>query len=204
MNGCRALTADEIQKIVAYTKETPRTHLAIMLPLTFGLRVTECCGLRFRDVRGGYLVVKSLKGSSNATMPIPPYIQQIIERLELYYYSIGYSTLPDDMPIFHRLDIQHGRTVAIPLSRQWYHRLIKRLFRNVGLTGGKLAATSLRKSYAIELYSRLNNDLVGLQQYMRHKVIASTVYYMDSTRTLDLIDDLPWVMNQSFQDDEED
>lgn len=207
MTGCRPLKPDEVERLLSVSKTRPIEHLAILLPLTFGLRVSEVCNLRFGDARGGLLTIHSLKGSHNATMPIPSYIQNLLKEVEITYCSKGYATVPDDLPILHRLVPNGPRGnryyTAYRHTRQWFHKILKKNFKKAGIEGGMLATNSLRKTFAKILLAKLNGDLMALQSYMRHVTIVSTIYYVESMKEYDLIESLPWVAGQDFPFEED-
>lgn len=189
MIGCRVLDKAEITRLLGAAKHQPRVHLAVLLQLTFGLRVSECLSLRFGDFSGTHLYVRALKGSRSTTFAIPRAVAQAVVALR-GYYSLNNRPVHDGTFLFF-----NPKTPTKAVTRQMYAIWVKTLFDECGITGGKLATNTLRKTFAAEVYARIKaggGDVLELQKYMRHVAITSTIHYLEDSADTSIVCDLPW------------
>lgn len=68
----KALTQDEVLKVLKAASDNPRDLCMILLAFRHGMRASEVCGLELKDVdlRNGEIVVRRLKGSLKTTQPL--------------------------------------------------------------------------------------------------------------------------------------
>src|SRR5258708_19934757 len=68
----KALTQDEILKVLKAVSDTPRDLAMILLGFRHGMRASEVCGLELKDVdlKNGEITIRRLKGSLKTTQPL--------------------------------------------------------------------------------------------------------------------------------------
>src|SRR5882762_5830310 len=68
----KALTPEEIQKVLRVASESKRNLAMIVLAYRHGMRASEVCGLRLADLdlKNGQITVRRLKGSLTTTQPL--------------------------------------------------------------------------------------------------------------------------------------
>src|SRR6516164_6265297 len=68
----KALTSDEVLKVLKAASDNPRDLAMILLAFRHGMRASEVCGLEMKDVdlRNGEITVRRLKGSLKTTQPL--------------------------------------------------------------------------------------------------------------------------------------
>src|SRR5258708_20674742 len=68
----KALTQDEILKVLKAVSDTPRDLAMILLAFRHGMRASEVCGLELKDVdlKNGEITIRRLKGSLKTTQPL--------------------------------------------------------------------------------------------------------------------------------------
>src|SRR5882762_6454303 len=68
----KALTQDEILKVLKAVSDNPRDLAMILLAFRHGMRASEVCGLELKDVdlRNAEITIRRLKGSLKTTQPL--------------------------------------------------------------------------------------------------------------------------------------
>src|SRR6202045_3604031 len=68
----KALTQDEILKVLKAVSDNPRDLAMILLAFRHGMRASEVCGLELKDVdlKNGEITIRRLKGSLKTTQPL--------------------------------------------------------------------------------------------------------------------------------------
>src|SRR6202045_3968249 len=68
----KALSQDEIVKVLKAASDNPRDLAMILLAFRHGMRASEVCGLEMKDVdlKNGEIVIRRLKGSLRTTQPL--------------------------------------------------------------------------------------------------------------------------------------
>jgi len=186
MNGCRPVTPEEIKRLKKKLKT--RNRLLILTGLYFGTRISEALAITFGDVSGKWFNLKSEKGSSNKTYPIPDAYREMVERWRKELEAKGVR-VTDKTPLFLSSFDQYA-TIK-PISRQQASQLIRRACMRLGIDG-KVNTHSFRKSFVIKIYNMLDHDVRKTQDYSRHKNLTSLQYYLESAQDLDLVNELGW------------
>lgn len=184
MKGCRVLTDDEIRLVLNELGVRDRT--LFLTCLTFGTRISEALSLTFADVAGETLYVKSKKGSDNQGFPIPRTYKKSIEELQDWYEEKG-VIVDNKLPLFLS---QKGR--RNPISRQLASNVIKKVTRRLNLDG-KINTHSFRKSFVSKIYEMTGYNIAETKAYSRHKSLVNLEYYIKTTETTDLVEQLNWV-----------
>lgn len=181
MKGCRVLTGDEIR--VLMSNLSPRDRLLALTGLTFGTRISETLGLTFGDVAGKHLSIRSSKGSDNAVFPVPAPYREAVEAVREEYESGGIEVTPAT-PLFIS---RNGTT----MTRQGASQIVKNTCHTLGIEG-KVNTHSLRKSFVTAIYQKTNFDIAATKRYSRHKSLANLDYYISTTDTTELVNELNW------------
>lgn len=183
MKGCRPLSKTEVDLLLQ--DHPPRNRLLILTGLYFGTRISETLSLTFGDVSGGFLSIRSAKGSENVTFAIPPFYQAEVDRLRAEYRIQG-VIVTDKTPLF--LSRQGDRH---PINRARAHQILWDAKERLGLEG-KVNTHSLRKTFVTRIYELSNRDIAQTKKYSRHKSLANLDYYIGTTEDLSLVQKLTW------------
>lgn len=183
MKGCRVLSDDEIKLILNELGVRDRT--LFLTCLTFGTRISEALSLKFCDVAGKTLYLKSKKGSENQAFPIPVAYKNAIEELRAWYSEKG-IVVTESLPLFIS---QKGRNRSI--TQQLASHVIKNVSRRLKLDG-KVNTHSFRKSFVSKIYEMTNFNIAETKAYSRHKSLVNLEYYIKTTETTDLVNQLNW------------
>jgi integrase len=184
MKGCRVLTDDEIRLVL--NELGIRDRVLFLTCLTFGTRISEALELTFADVAGSTLYIKSKKGSENQGFPIPNSYKQEVTELGAWYTEKGIN-VKGNLPLFVS---QKGRNCSI--TRQLASNVIKRVTRRVKLDG-KINTHSFRKSFVTKIYEMTGFNIAETKAYSRHKSLVNLEYYIKTTESTDLVEQLCWV-----------
>ena len=184
MQGARALDQDEINAMLRIA--SPRDALILLTGINFGTRISEALKLTFADVEGEVLHLKSAKGSSNQGFPIPAGYKAAIKALKAFYRDKGFEPK------------QHTRifleTHVLPfhvMSRQAASDAVRRLAKKIGAEG-KVSSHSFRKSFVTRIYEKTGFNIAETQKYSRHKSLGNLQFYIQTTESMDLVNDGLW------------
>lgn len=178
-------TADELERVraAAHTWERP----AIVMMEGVGLRASEVCRLRWRDVdltAGRVRVLR--KGSNRQTLPLLP---DVLDALRTCHREIQ----PD--PDWHVFIVKQKRWVAAthrietvrdpmrPAGRQSLGNLVVRVCRRAGTP--RLAPHQLRHGFATRLRAR-NVPVDVIQRLLGHSRLDTTERYLNEHDVADL------------------
>lgn len=135
-------------------------HLALVVSLFSGLRVSELLAIRGRDVANGQLAVKRLKKS----------------RATLHAVRIDADPLFDASPLL-KLASDCPDILIFPWCRQRVDQFIKRYAELAGLHPSKAHHHVLKHTICMLLWKE-TGDLSAIQDYVGHKSSSSTLVYM--------------------------
>lgn len=183
MKGCRVLEEEEIRLVLRELGVRDRT--LFLTCLTFGTRISEALALTFGDVAGATLYIKSSKGSETQGFPIPFSYKNAIEELQNFYQTKGIKVKPET-PMFLS---QKGRNRSI--TRQLASNVIKKVVQKMNLDG-KINTHSFRKSFVTKIYEMTGYNIAETKAYSRHKSLVNLEYYIKTTETTDLVEQLNW------------
>lgn len=162
----RALSEEEARRVEeeAQLHPDPRVFPAVLLMSRAGLRRSEVCGLRLRDVdlRGGVIHVRGAKGRRDRTVPIPRGLKRPLEVLVRLY---RYRRLPPDTPL-------------LGFSPQTLYRQVRELGRRAGL--GNLHPHALRHTAATRMLRR-GMSTPGVARVLGHRDLNTTQRYLRLT-----------------------
>ena len=176
MKGCRPLTRREIKAALA-VKAPARDHALIALGFATGYRISELLSIRLQDVvdaRGRVLpsvYVRHTKGGGGRGVPLNSSARKALKRLVSEMLKAG---KPLHFPLFGGR-VGRGRKA---ICRQMANRIIKRLFEQARVVGGRLASHSMRKTFASLMRDRFSGDYQKIQKALGHQSITSTMSYL--------------------------
>ena len=182
MAGCRPLTPAEVAQVVrafADDFQGQRNKALFIVGVKTGFRISELLSLKVSDVyRQGQVVDevtvakrnRKLKTASH-TLPLHREAQQALGYW-LACYQAREHLLPGDLPLFPARQGDHQA-----ISRVRAFQMLTDAFRACGLTG-RLGTHTLRKTFAVTMYARLDENIFKVQQALGHKWITSTQAYL--------------------------
>jgi len=183
VKGCRPLQNEEINKL--FEELNTRDILLCLCGLYFGLRISEILQLKFKDVTGEFINIKSKKNSENITFEIPEDLKRAVTNLKEYYIQKNINVTEDTYLILSR---QGGNR---PIDRTQANRILARAADRAGLEGN-INSHSFRKSFVTAIYEVSDYNIALTKKYSRHKNLANLDYYIGTCENLDLIKKLNW------------
>ena len=181
MSGCRRLTDNEVQQVLANVKGKMR--VLILVGLTYGTRVSESLALTVGDFKGDFVSIKALKGGIKQEYPISRRVKDEVELLAREYRNKGIN-VTDDTPLFCGVGGER-------MSRQNASQQIKKVFKEASLTG-KVNTHSLRKSFVTKIYEKTGKDIIRTRLFSRHSSIDSLIAYIETCEDTGLVNTLEW------------
>jgi integrase/recombinase XerD len=156
------LSKDELRRLfeVAYRRNR-RYHLALLVMLHHGMRVSELTELRGTDFTpDGKIIVRRLKGSNTTVQPIVQSADPVF----------------DEGPIL-TLARERGALRLFEVSRRHIHRLMQEYGREAGVHADKCHPHALKHSTAMLVWDR-TKALGDVQSYLGHRAASSTLIYL--------------------------
>jgi len=161
------LSHDELVRLFKVARShNPLHHVALLVGLLHGLRVSETLAIRGRDICDGRLSVKRLKKS----------------RPTLHALRIDSDPLFDEFPLWE-LGKASPDTALFPWSRQYMDVLIKRYAALAGIHPAKRHYHVLKHSICVLLWQE-THDLNAIQDYVGHRSSSSTLIYLRADAAL--------------------
>lgn len=184
MQGSRALSEDEIKTMLDIAN--PRDRLLILTGINFGTRISEALELKFKDLEGKTLRLKSKKKSNNQEFPIPDSYKEALADCRKYYSKIGVDHTASDN-VFLSVHVRTGNTISVQNAAE----IIRGLAKRIGAKG-KVSFHSFRKAFVTRIYERTGFNIAETQKYSRHKSMSNLEYYIQTTESMDLVCDGLW------------
>jgi integrase/recombinase XerD len=154
------LSKSELRRLFEVAHAQNRTHhLALVVGLWHGLRVSEIISINGVDIVDGQLSVKRLKKSKSTLQPI----------------HIDGDPLFDESPILELAANNPGR--LFPFSRQRLDQFIRRYGKLAGIHPEKLHAHALKHSTAMLIWDA-SHSLGMIQSYLGHRSASSSLCYL--------------------------
>jgi integrase len=157
------LKKEELRNLMEVAhKHNERYHLALLVALWHGLRISELINIRGTDVdtKQGTLIVQRLKGSLKTTQPI----------------HVDADPLFDESPILALAKEKKGLRL-FEVTRQNFDLLIKKYGREAGIHEDKLHMHALKHSIAMILWDA-THSLGQVRSFLGHKAASSTMAYL--------------------------
>jgi len=172
----KALTQDEIFKVLKAVADNPRDLAMILLAFRHGMRASEVCGLEMKDVdlKNNEIVIRRLKGSLRTTQPIADVVGQplLSERRVLRDWLKERGEHPSK---FVFVSQKSGR-----VNRSTFYRIFASAAEKAGLPADKRHPHCLKHSLGVALVEA-NVNLAVIKQALGHRSIASTAIYTQPT-----------------------
>jgi len=168
----KALTQDEIFKVLRAVSDSPRDHAMVLLAFRHGMRASEVCGLELKDLdlRNNEIVIRRLKGSLRTTQPLADVPGQplLSERRVLRDWLKERGEHPSRYVFTSE---KSGK-----LNRSTFYRVFSDAAERAGLPADKRHPHVLKHSLGVALVGA-NVNLAVIKQALGHKSIASTAIY---------------------------
>jgi integrase len=161
------LNRDELIRLFKVARQhNPLHHVALLVGLLHGLRVSETLAIRGRDICDGRVSVKRLKKS----------------RPTLHALRIDSDRLFDESPLLE-LAKAKPETELFPWSRQYMDVLLKRYAALAGIHPAKRHYHVLKHSICVLLWQE-THDLNAIQDHVGHRSSSSTLIYLRADAAL--------------------
>jgi integrase len=161
------LNRDELVRLFKLARQhNPLHHVALLVGLLHGLRVSETLAIRGRDICDSKLSVKRLKKS----------------RTTLHALRIDSDPLFDESPL-QELAKASPETELFPWSRQYMDVLIKQYAALAGIHPAKRHYHVLKHSICVLLWQE-THDLNAIQDHVGHRSSSSTLIYLRADAAL--------------------
>ena len=161
------LNRDELVRLFKVARQhNPLHHVAMLVGLLHGLRVSETLAIRGRDICDGRVSVKRLKKS----------------RATLHALRIDSDPLFDESPLLE-LAKANPETELFPWSRQYMDVLLKRYAALAGIHPAKRHYHVLKHSICVLLWQE-THDLNAIQDHVGHRSSSSTLIYLRADAAL--------------------
>jgi type 1 fimbriae regulatory protein FimB len=172
----KALTHDELSKILRLASGNIRNHAIILLAFRHGMRASEICNLELKDVdlKNGQICIRRLKGSLTTTQPLADVQGSPLmsEKRVLRAWLKERGNHPSKY-VFVSQKSGH-------ISRMQLHRIFSELAEQAGLPSDRRHFHMLKHSLGFALVEA-NVNLAVIKQALGHRSIASTAVYTQPT-----------------------
>lgn len=172
----KALTPEEILKVLKVASESKRNHAMILLAYRHGMRASEVCGLRLSDldIKNGEIMIRRLKGSLKTTQPLADHVgQPLLSEKKVLRAWLAERRDPSDFVFTSQ---KGGR-----LDRSQLFRVFQSVAERAGLPPEKRHPHCLKHSLGFALVAS-NVHLSIVKQALGHKSISSTAVYAVPTQ----------------------
>jgi integrase len=154
------MTRDELVRLFKVARDHNRLHhVAMLVGLLHGLRVSEMLAIRGCDICDGMLSIKRLKKS----------------RATLHSLRFDSDVLFDESPLLALAQANDGK--LFDWSRQYMDRVLKRYAGLAGLHPSKAHYHVLKHSICLILW-QATHDLNAIQDHVGHRSASSTLVYL--------------------------
>src|SRR6266403_3719816 len=168
----KALSQDEVLKVLKAANDSPRDLAMILLAFRHGMRASEVCGLELKDLdlKNGEITIRRLKGSLKTTQPLSDIQGQplLSEKRVLRAWLDERGNHPSR---FVFVSQKSGK-----LHRSQLHRVFADIAERAGLPKDKRHIHCLKHSLGVSMVEA-NVNLAVIKQALGHKSIASTAIY---------------------------
>ena len=168
----KALTHDEVLKVLKIAAGNKRNLAMILLAYKHGMRASEVCRLELKDLdlKNGEVTIRRLKGSLKTTQPLADVQGQplLSEKRVLRAWLAERGNHPSK---FVFVTQKSGR-----MNRSQFYRIFSASAEKAGLTADKRHPHCLKHSLGVALVGA-NVNLAVIKQALGHKSIASTAVY---------------------------
>jgi integrase len=180
MKGCRPLIDEEVKAILnVFTgKHAARNRALFMLGIKSGFRIAELLSLKVSDLTQSGKMVDRVnvhrrymkRKTEGRTVLLNP---QARAALEIWLQEI--ESLGNLMPETYVFHSQKGLHRPMTTPQAW--KILKAAYDRCGITG-IIGTHGMRKTFANNMYDKLDRDLVKMQKALGHRNVNSTVQYL--------------------------
>ena len=167
----KALTPEEVRKVLKIASESKRNHAMILLAFKHGMRASEVCDLKLSDLdlKNGEVTIRRKKGSLKTVQPLAdlPGEPLLSEKRVLRAWLAERKDASD----YVFASQKGGR-----LDRTQFFRLFQDAAERVGLPADRRHPHCLKHALGFALVAS-NVHLSVVKQALGHKNIASTALY---------------------------
>ncbi len=168
----KALSHDEVLKVLKAASDTPRDLAMILIAFRHGMRASEVCGLELKDVdlKNGEITIRRLKGSLKTTQPLADLQGQplLSEKRVLRAWLAERGDHPSKYVFVSQ---KSGK-----MHRSQFYRVFSAAAEKAGLPKDKRHPHCLKHALAVALVEA-NVNLASVRVALGHKSIASTAVY---------------------------
>lgn len=165
----KALTREEVRKLLSVIPPTRRRdRLIVLLLYGAGLRVSELCNLKKRDVdlENGLIIVRGGKGAKDRVVPIPGFLSAEVE---------SYLQTRSDSSEYLLVEERRKDKDRLSPKTVWY------LLRKYGERAGvEVTPHRLRHSFATHMLES-GVDIRAIQELLGHSNLSTTQIYTKVT-----------------------
>jgi site-specific recombinase XerD len=167
----KALTPEEIQKVLRVASESKRNLAMILLAYRHGMRASEVCGLRLSDLdmKNAQITIRRLKGSLTTTQPLSDHPGQPL--LSEKRVLRAWLSERRDASDFVFTSQKGGR-----LSRSMFFRMFQSVAERAGLPADRRHPHCLKHALGFSLIAA-NVHITSVKAALGHKSISSTAIY---------------------------
>ena len=172
----KALSQDEILKVLKAASGNPRDLAMILIAFRHGMRASEVCGLEVKDLdlKNGEITIRRLKGSLKTTQPLADLQGQplLSEKRVLRAWQAERGNHPSKYVFVSQ---KSGK-----VHRSQFYRVFAAAAEKAGLPADKRHPHCLKHSLGVALVGA-NVNLAIIKQALGHKSIASTSIYTQAS-----------------------
>jgi integrase len=167
----KALTPEEILKVLRVASKSKRNLAMILLAYRHGMRVSEVCGPRLADLdlKNGQITIRRLKGSLTTTQPFSDHPGQplLSERRVLKSWLAKRRDASDFV-----FTSQKGSRI----HRSQFFRIFQSIAKRAGLPADRRHPHCLKHALGFSLVAA-SVHITSIKAALGHKSIASTAIY---------------------------
>ena len=167
----KALTPEEIRKVLKVASESKRNHAMILLAYRHGMRASEVCNLKLGDVdlKNGEITIRRLKGSLKTVQPLADMRgQPLLSEKRVLRALLNERKDASDYVFTSQ---KGGR-----LHRSQFFRVFQDVAERAGLPADRRHPHCLKHALGFALVAA-NVNLAHVRIALGHKNIASTAIY---------------------------
>lgn len=159
------LNEPELKRILLAIPD-PRLRLMVLVTFWHGLRASETINLKGRDIQGGYVYVKRLKGSNKTTQAFQTHEDPLLDE------ATGLTRLART--------VRDNEKVFPGKSRFGFYKLMRRAGKRAGFAYSKKVRPHILK-HSIAMQTIHEAGIENLQAWLGHKSLSSTGKYLHVT-----------------------
>lgn len=179
MRGCRPLTQDEINRVLAaFDGPTAIRERAIFITaLRTGMRISSILSLRVEDVAHEGKVRNRIRVRRATVKGKRSGYDIALHAEAAAALQKQINSLKDTRPMAF---VFPGRYRGTPLNRIRAWKSYKAALAKAGIVGGRgeLGMHATRKTYAKRVFAALGHDLVRTAYALRHSCVSTTIRYI--------------------------